>query len=117
MARASSGSSSCINSVEPLMSANSAVTVLRSPSKANALSACAATALMSDADCRADDISPVDLVLFVKPAPHLPQKLDVGEFSAPHSVQGRVSAFPQRAQKLLSAGFSEPHFTQRILVS
>ena len=32
IARASSGSRSSINSVEPLMSANSAVTVLRSPS-------------------------------------------------------------------------------------
>jgi hypothetical protein len=32
MALASSGSRSCASSVEPLMSANSAVTVLRSPS-------------------------------------------------------------------------------------
>ena len=36
IARASSGSRSCISSVEPLMSANSAVTVLRSPSRFSA---------------------------------------------------------------------------------
>ena len=36
IARASSGSRSSINSIEPLMSANSAVTVLRSPSTAGA---------------------------------------------------------------------------------
>src|ERR1700740_3077095 len=36
IAGASSGSRSCINSIEPLMSANNAVTVLRSPSRFSA---------------------------------------------------------------------------------
>jgi hypothetical protein len=38
LTRASSGSRSCSSSVEPLMSANSAVTVLRSPSSASGAS-------------------------------------------------------------------------------
>jgi hypothetical protein len=47
-------------------------------------------------------------------APHLPQKLELGGFSELHFAQTSVSAFPQRAQKLLAAEFSFPHFEQRI---
>jgi hypothetical protein len=49
--------------------------------------------------------------------PHLPQKFEAGEFSAPHFTQSRASELPQRAQKLLPAGFSQPHFEQRIAPS
>jgi hypothetical protein len=47
-------------------------------------------------------------------APHLPQKSDVGGFSALHFAQGLVSAFPHFAQKLLADGLLVPHFEQRI---
>jgi hypothetical protein len=50
-------------------------------------------------------------------APHLPQKFDAGGISAPHSLQSLVSAFPQRAQKLLTSGLLVPHFEQRIVFS
>ena len=49
IARASSGSSSRISSVEPLMSAKSAVTVLRSPSPATA--SCCSVAILTDEVC------------------------------------------------------------------
>src|SRR5271169_559382 len=47
-------------------------------------------------------------------APHLPQKSDVGGFSALHFAQGLVSAVPHFAQKLLVDGLLVPHFEQRI---
>jgi hypothetical protein len=46
-----------------------------------------------------------------------PQKFDAGGISAPHSPQSLVSAFPQRAQKLLPGGLVVPHFAQRISLS
>jgi len=52
--------------------------------------------------------------LFVSGAPHLPQKSDVGGFSALHLAQGLVSALPHFAQKLLADGLLVPHFEQRI---
>jgi hypothetical protein len=51
---------------------------------------------------------------FVGRAPHLPQKSDVGGFSALHFAQGLVSAAPHFAQKLLVEGLFVPHFEQRI---
>jgi hypothetical protein len=51
---------------------------------------------------------------FVSGAPHLPQKSDVGGFSALHFVQRLVSATPHFAQKLLADGLLFPHFEQRI---
>jgi hypothetical protein len=44
----------------------------------------------------------------------LPQKFDAGEFSAPHSPQTVVSAFPHWTQKLFPGGLLVPHFEQRI---
>jgi hypothetical protein len=44
----------------------------------------------------------------------LPQKSDVGGFSALHLAQGLVSALPHFAQKLLADGLLVPHFEQRI---
>src|ERR1700761_5256167 len=101
IARASSGSRSSINSVEPLMSANSAVTVLRSPSSAE-VSASSATTRMSPADFRAAEIPLAALSCLASDAPHLPQKFEEGEFSAPQFAQGCASELPHRAQKLLS---------------
>jgi hypothetical protein len=51
---------------------------------------------------------------FVSEAPHLPQKSDVGGFSALHFAQGLVSAVPHFAQKLLVDGLLVPHFEQHI---
>jgi hypothetical protein len=51
---------------------------------------------------------------FVSGAPHLPQKSDVGGFSALHFVQCFASAFPHFAQKLFVEGLFVPHFAQRI---
>jgi hypothetical protein len=50
----------------------------------------------------------------VSGAPHLPQKLDVGGFSAPHFAQYIASALPHFAQKLFVEGLFVPHFEQRI---
>jgi hypothetical protein len=46
--------------------------------------------------------------------PHLLQNFELGALSAPHFIQRRASAFPQRAQKLFLTGFSDPHFEQCI---
>ncbi len=51
---------------------------------------------------------------FLSGAPHLPQKSEVGGFSALHFVQVLVRAFPHFAQKLLVEGLFVPHFEQRI---
>src|SRR5215469_16287404 len=47
-------------------------------------------------------------------APHLPQKFEVGELSAPHFMQILTRAFPHCSQKLLLGGLLVPHFEQRI---
>ncbi len=44
----------------------------------------------------------------------MPQKSEVGGFSALHFAQCFASAFPHFAQKLLADGLSVPHFGQRI---
>src|SRR5260370_32463783 len=113
IARASSGSRSRINSVEPLMSANSAVTVLRSPSSASGELLSGATRTL-EADHCDDEVAAAAPAPFVSGAPHLPQKSDVGGFSALHFAQCFASAFPHFAQKLFVEGLFVPHFEQRI---
>src|ERR1700736_46922 len=114
-ARASSGSRSRISSVEPLMSANSAVTVLRSPSITPASAeVCSGATCAPEASPGDDEVTAGAPTLFVSRAPHLPQKSDVGGFSVLHLAQGLVSAFPHFAQKLLADGLLVPHFEQRI---
>src|SRR5260370_7994640 len=46
-------------------------------------------------------------------APHLPQKLEDGGFSALHFAHDLVSAFPHCAQKLLPGVLFVAHFLQR----
>src|ERR1700722_11274319 len=95
IARASSGSSSSINSVEPLMSANSAVTVLRSPSIASDAEPASAVILMGDSEGRAGSESGRVAASAVphflqKRAPGLANVLQVGQGSfrlAPHPSQ------------------------------
>src|ERR1700675_2452952 len=86
MARASSGSRSRISSVEPLISANSAVTALRSPS--GSPSAAREKVAADSAECSLAPWAPV-----------------AGERAA-----------PQSQQKRLVSGFSAPHLAQRILL-
>src|SRR5229473_768785 len=92
-ARASSGSRSSISSVEPLISANSAVTVLRSPSTLASASAPAATRTVEaeawDGPGRVDAVNG---------AAHSLQNFSPSGFSAPH--------FEQRIGLLLDAGLT-----------
>src|SRR3984893_4663408 len=113
IARASSGSRSRINSVEPLMSANSAVTVLRSPSIVRAASGHSAATRASEADSGVDAVAPPETALSISGAPHLPQKLEDGGFSALHFAHDLVRTFPHCAQKLLPGVLFVPHFVQR----
>src|SRR5215469_6501657 len=106
IARASSGSRSSINSIEPLISANSAVTVLRSPSRAVGSS-------VSGALGRFDDSG------FAQPEPsdviHCPQNLNPGGFSKPHLGHVSASGVVHWPQNFIPPGLSKPHFEQRIL--
>src|SRR5260370_20141927 len=110
-ARASSGSSSSINSIEPLISANSAVTVLRSAAIAVAASGCSGVTRISDAES-VDGVAPSETALSMSEAPHLPQKLEEGGLSALHFAHDLLSAFPHCAQKLLPSVLFVPHFVQ-----
>src|SRR5260370_4350807 len=111
--RASSGSRSSISSIEPLMSANSAVTVLRSPSSDCGELLSGATRTLKAGPC-AVEVATTAPAPFVSGAPHLPQKSDVGGFSALHFTQCFARAFPHFAQKLFVEGLFVPHFEQRI---
>src|SRR5262249_54906939 len=117
IALASSGSRSSISSIEPLMSANNAVTVLRSPSNASEVSDCSPTTRTPDADSGDGGVRPPVLATLVSGAPHLPQKFDVGGFSAQHLAQSLASAFPQCVQKLFTGGLFVPQFEHRISLS
>src|SRR5215831_3367848 len=100
MARASSGSRSSINSIEPLMSAKSTVTVLRSPS---AFSNAVVSAIRIG--------SSVDFLTDVGPdaaiaAPHFLQNRAPGLNSALHTGQTSSSFDPHCSQKAASGGLS-----------
>jgi hypothetical protein len=92
-----------------LISANSAVTVLRSPS--------------SDADEASDVIRIAGSAAFagsvwaagdrVSDAPQSPQKSSPVSFGAPHFGQERASAPPHFEQNLRPSRLSVPHFAQR----
>src|SRR5713101_1714504 len=109
IARASSGSRSSISSIDPLMSANSAVTVLRSPSRFSG-SGVSATRIGESFDFLADDAAAVA----PSTVPHSPQKRLPAELSAPHFGQRFASAAPQSPQNFLPDGFSVLQFEQRI---
>src|SRR6516165_40813 len=94
-ARASSGSSSHISSVEPLISANSAVTVLRSPSAAP-------LAIGGGGDGKANDVA------------HCEQNLASGAFSKLHFGHRWVSGAPHWLQKRAPTALWVPHFEQCI---
>src|SRR5260370_37480423 len=118
MARASSGSRSSINSIEPLMSANSAVTVLRSPSGSEP-SGCSGATRTGDGACGAD--APALASAEPRPSPRaLPQSaqnLAAGALSEPQFEQTLDNGLPHSAQNFVPGIPSVPHFKQRILYS
>ena len=93
-----------------MMSANSALIVLRSPSGAS-LTSCAALKLARSDPPRVDGPA-VTLSLL----PHCLQKLASEGFSVPHFAQ-RPNGFPQPTQNLASSGLSREHLRQRIVVA
>src|SRR5216683_2678066 len=108
IARASSGSRSSIKSIEPLISANSAVTVLRSPSTT---SSGGTTSLSRTCPLLgAENVSGMESEL-----PHSPQKLSPSWMGAPHLGHEATRAVPQVVQNLRPSRLSLPHFEQRIL--
>src|SRR5215472_7376298 len=103
MARASSGSRSSIRSIEPLMSANSAVTVLRSPSRFSAAEA-SATRIGPSFDFFADAGAADSMAV-----PHCLQNRAPRLTAALHAGQISSSFEPQRSQNAASAGLSVLH--------
>ena len=118
-ARASSGSRSSINSIEPLMSANSAVTVLRSP--------CGRSSLRGDglstkrmpgcapACGTADARSGFCPWPALSRAPHCAQNFAWGGLAAPQAGQARLKAAPHSIQNRAGSGFSVPQLEQEII--
>src|SRR5947209_2886432 len=106
MARASSGSSSAINSDEPLMSANSAVAVFRSPSRAAGPSI-VQMVVGTFEDPGLDESEPRAVV-------HCPQNLNPGGFSKWQLGHTSASGVVHCPQNFIPPGLSKPHFEQRI---
>src|SRR6266849_2490264 len=111
IARASSGSRSSINSVEPLMSANSAVTVLRSPSIVSDAAPSAATMT-----CDLGEETVVEAAAFVRPiaVPHFLQNRAPGLTDALHAGQISSRFAPHPSQNEASPGLSWLQDGQRI---
>ncbi len=105
IARASSGSRSRINSVEPLMSANNAVTVLRSPSKPSAVCRSALTStrgIFPTAAGLGDEAgAPAP-----KAPPHFRQKLASKGFTVLQEEHRFSTLLPHFMQNCASAGLS-----------
>ena len=88
------------------MSANSAVTVLRSPSRASDVSAVTRTASKGFAD-----VLPLLAPMSTESAAvHWPQNLNPGGFWNWHLGQTNASGSVHWPQNLIPAGFSKPHF-------
>src|SRR5215472_12579981 len=113
IARASSGSRSSISSIEPLMSANRAVTVLRSPSMGVWESTCAAIRTEGGEGALAGSRRPGGAF---SGAAHSPQNLAVGAFSKPQDAQRRLKGAAHSLQNLRPSGFSALQLEQRIFL-
>src|SRR5260221_14646244 len=109
IARASSGSRSAISSVEPLMSANSAVTVLRSPSITSGAELASAVTLICDSDGLVGEES---RLVAVNAVPHFLQNLASGLASVLQVEQTSSRLAPHPSQNDASAGLSLLHFAQ-----
>ena len=104
-----------MSSMEPLISANRAVTVLRSPSSVAEASVCpgvmriwGAVGATRGEPAAADAASPAS------EAPQSSQNADEGAFSAPHFGHRLDSGLPHVAQNFLPVELSFPHLEQRI---
>src|SRR5271165_4247276 len=106
IARASSGSRFAINSVEPLMSANRAVIVLRSPSISSTASP------TSCADAPAPESRWAETLR--SSAAHWPQNFAVAILSKPHFGQALLSPAPHSLQNLSPSGLSVLQAEHRI---
>src|SRR5215472_3242673 len=107
MALASSGSRSSISSVEPLISANSAVTVLRSPSTFSGAALSRRTRTLSEVFNR-------PATECARDAPQESQNRASGRFSPPHDGHRGENRVPHLSQNLALSRLSAPHFEQRI---
>src|SRR5215472_13452862 len=109
MARASSGSMPSSRSIDPLMSANSVVTVLRSPSS-EASAVPVFTCIGKPASGTRCNLPPTPGSGFA----HSRQNFAVGGFSALHDGHRRTNGEAHSTQNFARSGFSAPHFEQRI---
>src|SRR5690242_1116201 len=114
-ARASSGSRPRSSSVDPLISANSAVTVLRSPSVASEASGCAEVKRISVlVGVIGVEINAAGARASASAAPHSPQNLSPGWLEVPQLAHVVIKAAPQAAQNLRPSRLSLPHLEQRM---
>src|SRR5712692_10986058 len=111
IARASSGSRSSISSIDPLMSANSAVTVLRSPWSSSDEPSGLILTLVSIAALLVGTGSGSAAA---RRLPHLRQNFELGGFVVPQALQACSMRAPHSAQNTASARLSLWHFAQII---
>src|SRR5262245_59541943 len=110
MVRASSGSRSSINSIDPLVSAKSAVTVLRSPSKFSDLGM-SATRIGASSDFFGDAAVAPPMAV-----PHFLQNRALGLSAVLHAGQTSSSFPPHSSQNEASTGLSVRQLEQCIAV-
>src|SRR5215472_5155972 len=113
MARASSGSRSSIRSIDPLMSAKSAVTVLRSPSRFSA--ADVSVTRMGASFIFAAEAATVASA--PNATPQESQNFASARFSAPHEAHLGENLPPHLSQKRAPSRLSAPHFAHRMAVT
>src|SRR3984893_19250855 len=108
---AASGSRASINSVEPLRSANSAVTIFRSPSSASDAAPSAATMI-----CDGGEETVVEAAAFTGPiaVPHFLQNRAPGLTDALHAGQINSRFAPHPSHNEASPGLSGVQDGQRI---
>jgi hypothetical protein len=99
------------------MSANSAVTVLRSPSVSAAEDSAALKLIEAGVLALADWLEAVAPAAPSSAVAHCPQKRAAGEFSNPHFAQRRLNGAAHCSQNLSPSGFSAPQLEQRISVA
>src|SRR5439155_12077399 len=90
----------------PLMSANNAVTVLRSPSSSSGLAI--SRTVINDLDRWGTGAPGTSSVV------HCPQNLNPGGFSKRQFGQTNASAVVHCPQNFIPSGLSKPHWEQRI---
>src|SRR5262249_23576819 len=115
IARASSGSMFSIRSIEPLMSANSAVTVLRSPSNSVEASACSALRRIPNASgLSVEATGALALDVSTRAVPHSPQNFSPAVYGVPQAMHLSASGLPHSTQNLRPGRLSLPHEEQCI---